>query len=353
MNQPVKLPKLAVLELTYRCNQSCVFCSCPWENTTDARLFYEKKPELTIAEWKDALKVLEKHGAETVSISGGEALLKNGLDELLRYIRAESNLNKDKKIVVITNGASMNEGFLSLFKEMNVHLSVSLPGLTTFGYHIGAHGNTAANALHWLNRAGQESLSTTVNITVTKKNYHELYETIANGLIAGADTILINRFLFGGRGAAHNEELSLSQEELCGVLETAEDILSKAKRKGSVGTEYPLCVVKKTGREFKRLRVGNRCAAVKEFFVVDPSGYIRTCNHSPVRVGYVFEERIISDIDYWKTFADSSYKLPAMCENCKYTDGCDYGCREAAAIFGGSLSAPDPCFLQSGSNLQI
>lgn len=25
-------PKSAVLELTYRCNHFCKFCSCPWEN---------------------------------------------------------------------------------------------------------------------------------------------------------------------------------------------------------------------------------------------------------------------------------------------------------------------------------
>ena len=344
MRSSTVLPKIVVLELTYRCNQSCKFCSCPWENTENASLYYEKKPELSIEEWKKALSVLDGAGVKTVSISGGEALLKNGLDELLRHIRAKTGLNQDKRIVVISNGALMSEHFLALFKETNVRLSLSLPGLSTFQYHTGASENSTANVLHWLGRANEESVSSTVNITVTKRNFHELYETIANGLIAGADRVLLNRFLVGGRGIAYKKELSLSRGQLAEALDIAEDVLSVSKRGGSVGTEYPICIIKDGGKQYERLRVGSLCAAGREFFVVDPSGYIRTCNHSPRRVGHIFGSDIVSDKDYWRVFAERAYELPAMCDGCGFRGGCDCGCREAAAICGGSLSAPDPCF---------
>ena len=344
MPSTMNLPKTVVLELTYRCNHSCKFCSCPWENTENAALFYEKKPELSIGEWKNALDVLEGAGVETVSISGGEALLKSGLDELLRHIRANTGLNKGKGIVVITNGALMSESFLSLFKETNVHLSLSLPGLSTYGYHTGATGSSAANVLHWLRRAKAESIGSTVNITVTGRNFHELYETIANGLVAGADSILINRFLVGGRGIAYREDLSLSRGQLSDALDIAENVLSISKRTGTVGTEYPICMIREGGKPYKRLRVGSLCAAARGFFVIDPSGYVRTCNHSPRRVGYIFDDGIVSDKDYWDVFANRDYALPAMCGGCRLSPGCDCGCREAAAICGGSLSAPDPCF---------
>jgi len=346
LHNSINLPKTVVLELTYRCNHACKFCSCPWENTENAAFFYEKKPELSTGEWMKALAVLEGAGFETVSISGGEALLKNGLDELLRHIRANTGLNKGKGLVVISNGALMSERFLSLFKETNVRLSLSLPGLATYGYHTGTGGNSAANVLHWLGRAKAESIRSTVNITVTNRNFHELYETIANGLIAGADSVLMNRFLVGGRGIAYRDELSLSGSQMRDALDIAENVLSISKRKGAVGTEYPVCMVREGGKPYRRLRVGSLCAAAKGFFVIDPSGYVRTCNHSPRRVGHVFDDEIVSDIDYWNIFANRAYALPVMCEGCRFGPRCDCGCREAAALCGGSLSAPDPCFAE-------
>jgi radical SAM protein with 4Fe4S-binding SPASM domain len=219
-----------------------------------------------------------------------------------------------------------------------------MPGLSTFPYHTDSKEKDANNVLHWLKRAKDESIETTINITVTKKNFHELYETIANGLIAGADTVLLNRFLIGGRGITYQDELALSRAELREMLDIAENVLTQSKRIGSVGTEYPLCLIPKQGDMYKQLRVGSLCAATKEFFVIDPSGYIRICNHSPKRLGYIFDDTIISDEDYWNTFVNRTYNLPSMCEGCYFIDNCDCGCREAAAICHGSLSALDPCF---------
>jgi len=40
-------------------------------------------------------------------------------------------------------------------------------------------------------------LKTTANVTVTNINYNELRETLSYTLIAGADTLLLNRFFTG------------------------------------------------------------------------------------------------------------------------------------------------------------
>jgi len=338
------LPINAVLEMTYSCNHKCLFCSCPWENTVNPKLHYDRHNEIGLEDWKKALHILENHGVMLVSISGGEPLLKDCLVDLLYYVRNHTSLNKDEKIVLISNGEMMSDYFLSIFKDLNVHLSLSLPGLTTFEYHTGSMTNTPSNVLRWLSHAKELSVDTTVNITVTSKNYHELYETIANGLIAGADTILINRVLYGGRGVSYHDELSLSREELRGIIDIAEEVLSKSKRLGSLGTEYPLCLISDKIENCERLRIGSQCAAAKDFFVIDPSGYVRACNHSPRRVGHIFDTEIISDKTYWDTFAKNTYDLPDMCNGCEHVNNCDCGCREAASICYGSLSAPDPCF---------
>ena len=334
------LPKTGVIELTYKCNHKCLYCSCPWEDETDGIAKYKKGAELNLSEWKNALDILEKNGVKYISISGGETLLKPELPDIIAYIREKNIFNKGKKIVVISNGLAMSEEFLSLFNKYNVHLSLSLPGINTFEKHTGA--DNSLGVLHWLKRASAQGVRTTVNVTVTGINYHELRETISYALIAGADTLLLNRFLPGGRGIRHQNELSLTHEQINGMLDTAEDVLQTARRRGSAGTEIPFCVIKKYQHQYERIRFGFLCAAAKRFFVVDPSGSIRACNHSPRKVGHIFNENLIDDIDYWNLFADRNY-IPDVCAACRDISICDCGCREAANIISGSLKEIDPC----------
>jgi len=335
------IPKCAVLELTYLCNQRCLFCSCPWEAPLGSPARLEPAIELNIEQWKEALAVLKKQCVDQLTISGGEALLKEGLLDLLRHIREDGHFNKDEEIVLISNGMAMNEDFLAAFKNYNVHLSLSLPGLSSYKELTGA--DNVSGVLYWLSRAKEVGVKTTCNITVTKINHHELYETIANAFIAGAETLLLNRFLAGGRGLENIARLTIDNRELNEMLDIAEEIMTTANRIGSVGTEIPICIIDKGAAHYKKLTVGSICAACKEFFVIDPAGRIRVCNHSPRVVGHVFEEPFIADADYWNRFVDRSY-IPDSCVLCEDANYCDCGCRETAYMVNGSLSAPDPCY---------
>ncbi len=233
----------------------------------------------------------------------------------------------------------MTDHLLREFKRHNVHLSMSLPGLETFEKHTGV--DNAAGVLHWFGEAKKLGVSTTVNVTVTALNYHELFETLANGVLAGADSVLINRFLAGGRGLSHLKELSLNKEQLNGMLDTGEKVLELSRRFGSVGTEFPMCIVDNP-KKYKRLKVGYLCAAAKTFFVIDPAGFIRACNHSPRKVGHIFDEEIVTDVEYWNMFSYRGY-IPRSCILCKDVNYCDCGCRETAFIINGNPKELDPC----------
>ena len=339
MKTSVYIPESVVLEMTYKCNHRCLFCSCPWKAEIAGAPKYDKGEELHFEDWKKVLDKLHPLGVKNISISGGEALLKDCLTDLLEYIRHENVYNRDGSIVLISNGLLMNESLLKAFKKHNIHLSLSLPGLQTFERHTGV--NNASGVLHWLGEAKKMDVTTTVNVTVTNINYHELYETVANGLLAGADMVLLNRFLPGGRGLSYMEELSLTREQLNGMLDITEEILQLSHRIGSVGTEFPCCVINDI-QKYERLKIGSLCAAAKSFFVIDPAGWVRACNHSPRKVGHVFNDGIISDTDYWNAFTNRAY-IPAGCVMCKDVSYCDCGCRETASILYGSICAEDPC----------
>lgn len=331
----MKLPKCAVLELTYQCNHKCKFCSCPWYTPLGV---YPSGQELDCYQWKQVIRRLYDLGVEAISISGGECLLKDCLKDILLFINQESKKRKKlKEIVLISNGLLMNKDYLQLFKQCHVHLSMSLPGIETFEEHTGV--DNANGVLHWFQEAKKLDLNTTVNVTVTKKNYYELFKTISMGLINGASSVLINRFLPGGRGLSFQNELALNRKQLNGMLETAEKVLALSNRYGHVGTEIPLCAINSPNK-YKRLGFGTKCAAAKDFFVIDPAGQIRTCNHSPKVVGNVFDNDIISDKEYWSIFANSDYH-PSICHSCKSVSHCDCGCREVANILHHSPCAVD------------
>lgn len=329
------LPKCAVLELTYQCNHKCKFCSCPWYAPNGS---YSIGQELNLNQWKQVILKLYDLGIQAFSISGGECLLKDCLPDILRFINEEGQTRGlRKEIVVISNGLLMNDDYLQLFKQNHVHLSMSLPGIETFAQHTGV--DNANGVLHWFQEAKRIGLNTTVNITVTKKNYYELFRTISLGLINGASSVLLNRFLPGGRGLIYQDELALNKAQLNCMLDTAEEVLILSNRYGFVGTEIPLCAID-SPEKHKHLRYGTKCAAAKDFFVIDPAGQIRTCNHSPKVVGNIFHQEIIEDKEYWNIFANSNYH-PTICQSCKLINMCDCGCREVANILHHSPSAVD------------
>lgn len=323
------IPHLAVLELTYRCNHMCLFCSCPWE----ADLSYREK-EMSTDEWKMVVDTLFAHGVDAFSLTGGEAMMREDLRELITYI-----CDRHIRLNLISNGQLIDHSFLDFIAKKGIPISISVPGIKTFKEHTGV--DNIDHVLSLFRMAKERGIDATANIAVTKKNLPELYENIAYPLVYGASYILLNRFLPGGRGLS-NEEYLLNIDEVNQMLDIAEEVLSKAGAYGHVGTELPLCVMKHP-EKYKHIKVGTNCAAAKGFMVVDPSGYVRVCNHSPQVLCRYGELDSLPQNPYWRAFQEQNYK-PVMCRNCKHWGVCDGGCREAAHVFYGEISEKDPLF---------
>jgi radical SAM protein with 4Fe4S-binding SPASM domain len=226
---------------------------------------------------------------------------------------------------------------LDFCKRLDVQLSMSLPGLSTYREHT--RGGDPDHVLRMFREAEAMGVATVAAVTVTRKNLGELHATISAAFLAGAGRLLLNRFLPGGRGLQYADALALDGDQVRQMLDTAEEVLSDANRYGSVGTELPKCVVDPA--RYQRLEVGTRCSAAIGFFVIDPSGYVRACNHSPQRLNHVGEIDKVKTHPYWRRFTQKDY-LPAACGGCESLGQCDGGCREAAHIVSGSVDAPDP-----------
>jgi radical SAM protein with 4Fe4S-binding SPASM domain len=342
------LPSTAVLEMTYRCTHECLFCSCPWEAGNGHFPRYE---ELTTGQWKALISRLCDMGIKNIAFTGGEALLREDIFEIIdhallcrtEYVKPYRggfrSYFASPKIFLLSNGDMVDESVLHYCRDRKIQLSMSLPGLETFEYHTGI--NKSEHILSQLRLARSLGVRTVAAVTVTGKNLYELEHTVTAALDAGAKQILLNRFLPGGRGLYFEGELTLGHDEISSMLYKVENILAEHRRYGSVGTEIPRCLIDIS--RFERLTVGTRCAAAKRFFVIGPSGFVRVCNHSQVRLNNVNEIEDLKHNEYWKAFASGKY-LPDQCLSCPESFHCDGGCREAAHIAGGSISSPDVVF---------
>lgn len=342
------LPSCAVLELTYRCNQACVFCSCPWLAPSAG---FRVMPEMDIPSWKQVIAQFCELGVREFALTGGEPLLKDGLIELLDYASscrvsfAETEYGElvereqPPRLYLLSNGRQMTDEIIEACRRNSVGLSLSLPGLDSFEWHTG--GAHPTKVLDWFRATKLAGIPSTVGITVTRRNLQELAQTMTEALCAGADKVLLNRFMPGGRGLTARDELDLSPADLEVMLDTAEAVLSASKRNGHVGTELPRCAI--VPEKYVHLQVGTTCGAAIGFFVVGPSGYVRVCNHSPIRLAHASRIFDVRDDPYWRRFVHKQFR-PAECADCNAAlDGtCDGGCRELAHVTAGSVDAPDP-----------
>ncbi|MDR0902935.1 MAG: radical SAM protein [Opitutaceae bacterium] len=340
------LPATAVLEITRACNHRCVFCSCPWEA---ARLNgFESRAELSVDDWKAAIDMLCARGVGNIAFSGGEALLRKGIFEIIKHAAARTvthietrdgrlvRENRPPALFLISNGTVVTRETLLFLREHGVRLSMSLPGLATLPALTGIGDPDVI--LDKFRMARELGMRTVVNVTVTKQNLPELYQTISAAFLAGARQLLLNRFLPGGRGLFHRE-LLLDARDIRQMLDTAEAALADAGLFGSVGTELPKCLV--DASRHKRLTVGTRCSAALDFFVIGPDGFARVCNHSTVKLLPFREMDALPAHPYWRRFTLKDY-LPPACMACPQMGDCDGGCREAARICGGAPDSPDP-----------
>jgi pyrroloquinoline quinone biosynthesis protein E len=290
--------------------------------------------ELPTDEWKKIMNRYILYGVSHISFTGGEASLREDLPELIRYAG-----DIGYSISLISNGRAVSDEILNAVRDNGAMLSISVPGLETFKDHTGV--DNLDNVLALFRKCRDTGIRTTANIAVTKKNLPELYENISYPLLNGADYVLLNRFLPGGRGMSNTEYL-LTKDEINEMLDVAESVLERAGAVGHIGTELPYCVVKHPER-YKRLSVGYMCGAAKGFFITDPEGYLKVCNHSPHRVCHWTEIESLDTNRYWQSFEKRDY-IPKMCKGCEHLDKCDGGCREAAHVFFGEIDDPDPCF---------
>lgn len=264
-----QLPPQIVLEVTRRCNYRCPFCYCIWHETKD------RPRELDTAAWRGIIAECAARGASSLLFTGGEALLRPDIDELLSFAR---KLLPRGDIEIFTNGSRVTEDRLRRLKCKRIRIATSLQGLNTYGEMTGTRRSYRV-PLKLAMRAAELNWRVSMSLTINKVNSAEAADMFVAAALSKPRIIQIGPMMAEGR-ARDRLDLMLTPDEWEAVKRRIRE-LPDCRIPYTFCDEF-YCRCRDYPKSWEKLFGVNdfNCAAGKEYGVIGPSGKFRKCLHT-------------------------------------------------------------------------
>ena len=305
--------------------------------------------EMSTAEIKEIIaKLQDEAPVKSLGLSGGEPLLREDLPEILSFIR-----DRDIASVVITNGTLLTR------EQVAATMVGGTYEVTLLSYRREVHDQLAGRRGTWeavvdgmanIRQAGGNLVAVFV---ATRLNYMDLLKTAELAIALGAYGLMYNRLNLGIRNLCNADRLLPTPAMIQENLDMLEEIGEKYGIPIAVSVVIEPCVV--DVRKYEHIHFGwCPLAGEDSYFTIDPVGNIRICNHSPVILGNIRQDRF-ADIYYNHPHVRSFHDTwPVECAGCdpELKEMCRGGCKAAAEQCYGTLRHVDPFVTlsrQSGS----
>ena len=330
--------KTLIFEITQRCNHACLHCYNVWQPNTPEWPCTYPRGELDTAQTLALIdKALDETCCDHVTLTGGEPLLRDDLPQILDLLH-----ERGVRVTLISNGRLLTEAVVTDLLDRGVGL-FELPLLSrrreVHDQLCAAPGAFDA-ALAAMARIRYHRGQFVAVFVATRLNIPDLYETIKLAFAFGARALMLNRFNAGGRGRAHWADLLPAVEDMRRALQVADAASAEFGLPISCSIALQPCLIDLDA--YPNLHFGF-CAAGTEraYYTIDPLGNVRPCNHTPTILGNVFEKDFATLIASPR-LASFVQAAPAFCAPCTMRDRCLGGCKAAAQVCYGSLSAEEP-----------
>jgi radical SAM protein with 4Fe4S-binding SPASM domain len=333
------LPKNFILELTRRCNNSCMYCYTVWGAS---RIDYgeQRNGEMSTMDVKNVIdKLQDEVSPKMIGLSGGEPLLREDVPELLAFIR-------DRGIapILITNGALLNKE-----KAQSIALIKSACEITLLSFRKEVHDYLAGRrgardvAIAGITNLIMAGISPVAVFVATKLNYMDLYRTAELAIALGATALSYNRLNLGAHNLQFANHLLPTPAMIRENLDMLEDLGEKYGIPIAISVVIEPCVI--DIRKYQHINFGwCPLAGEDSYFAIDPVGNVRICNHSPTILGNIRKENFL-DIYYKHPYVRAFREtLPEECINCDpmIKSVCKGGCKAASEQCYGNLKHVDP-----------
>lgn len=331
-----KVPRLD-FELTPGCDHKCGHCYNVWNaSEDDPQGGYPKGQLRTEAFIKMMEKAVEESGADHITITGGEPLLRK---DALEIIERASQLVS--VVQLITNGSHVPPEVaqrLASFRLRSVQLTLLSADPDRHNELKGADcfDETVRAALD-LTEAG---VPVQICFVAMDKNWQDFADVMELCFALGVKYISYNRMSPTGWAIHQIEDLMPTVEQVEHNLATAEELGPRWGLHVSTAMPIPPCLIRM--ERYKWVKFGF-CSVGTESpnITIDALGNVRSCNLSSNIMGNIQFQKW-DDIYQDKYFHSFKKKVPDMCKGCHYEQSCQGGCKESGFATFGDLKHPEP-----------
>jgi len=186
-------------------------------------------------------------------------------------------------------------------------------------------------------------------IVLTKMNIAHIFETLKFIKSLEVERIMLTRFNIGGEGIKNARILMPEISELKNCFSIANEASKSLNLKITSNVCTPLCIL--NPEDYDNISTMSCSASIKNMPVtLDINGNMRICNHSPVIIGNIFNDKIenILNSDYVNSWKEIK---PEYCKECEVYENCFGACRAASEQLGLGLNHADPILELRGTKL--
>ncbi len=317
-------PRLAVWELTLRCNLACIHCG--------SRAGKARDHELTTEECLALVEELAQLSVREVSLIGGEAHLHPGFLDVLRALKTHGI-----EVGMTTGGRGIDGALARAAADAGLDsVSISLDGLEATHDILRALPGSFAAAVAALSAFRDAGVFVSINTQINRTNFRELPALLEFLIASGAKAFQIALTVAMGRAADHPEIL-LQPYELLDVFPV---IAALKRRCDEAGVRvWPGNNIGYFGPYENLLRgqmpLGHcySCGAGRSTLGIEADGTVKGCPSLPTAAwaGGNVREHALREI--WERGQPLRYTrdrtvedLWGFCRTCYYADECRAGC---------------------------
>ena len=323
-------PLWLLAEVTYRCPLHCAFCY----NPTDYD--FHTKNELSTEQWIQALRDARKLGAIQLGISGGEPLLRDDIEELVREAHSLGYYSN-----LITSGVGLTEKRIQEFKEGGLdHIQLSMHDITEEINNFITNTRTFELKKKVAAMIKNHGYPMVLNVVIHRYNIGHMKEILEMAEALGADFVELANTQYYGWSLVNRNQLMPTREQ----IEQAEAITNEFRKK--VGTKMKIFFVVPDYFSDRPKKCMNGWGEV--FMIVTANGDVLPCHSARVLPGMVFPNVKERGLEWaWKDSpafnkyrGDSWMKEP--CRTCPEKEKDLGGCRCQAFLLTGDAEIADP-----------
>jgi AdoMet-dependent heme synthase len=323
-------PVVVYLHMTNKCNLKCPYCYNKTDRETKIKL--ERlglvDPILSTQEYKDLIARVIESGAQQLVFTGGEALMRPDMMDLVEFARRKS---PTIKLEMLTNATKINDEIASQMCQWLDVVTISLDGHEKHihEFYRGKHTfEPTIRGIQCLVKRRLELRASKPFIclvpVLTEKNIihlKEIFEFSLEGL--GADNLAPILFQAGD-----HQQVSINQIPVMDVYQ----------RESSRLASYLAALTgrESNGQPVKEPTARNHCGAGYGEISIDPSGFVYPCQslHYPEFVSGNVRETDIQEIynssPVLQRQRGKTVETLAVCSHCDLRYLCNGGCRATA-----------------------